>query len=253
MTYAYKEAQYRILGRTDLCPASPGFNMNDVKTDEYTVVPGSGWCQTAYGGEGTARRFSVTNTKQEAMDACSIDNKCVAFSWDHVSRQTVFYTTTGCTSDCSHTAWQSNRNLITKAGWCCGQTHWRYAQCHVKVSGGISLVQKEQTNPTSSPEAVVPEGEHSWGPRPGDGGGTRVAAAKASSSSRRLFGGHSDTRRRRSARRRECVAPTAREHSGSSVHFSTKDFGTCMPQPLRLTHSMHRVRGCCPTEYILCW
>ena len=96
---------------------------------------GHGWCVDSEGGEGTARKFLQDTLYSTASDICSLDDKCAGFAYAEDTQQAVVYTTTGCTSDCSNTAWTQNPTLITGAAWCCGQTRWMNAVCYRKKNG----------------------------------------------------------------------------------------------------------------------
>jgi len=98
----------------------------------YDNMPGSGWCQNARGHEGTARKITHVSNMHDAANQCTNDPSCVAFAYDQSSTNLVLYTSAGCTYGCSHTAWLNDRTQITKAGWCCGHTHWSNAVCKVK-------------------------------------------------------------------------------------------------------------------------
>ena len=98
-------------------------------------MDGHGWCVDAEGGEGTARKFLMGTSYSIASSICNSDDKCAGFAYANDTRAAVVYTTTGCTTGCTNTAWTQNPTLITAASWCCDQTLYTNAVCFRKRSG----------------------------------------------------------------------------------------------------------------------
>lgn len=97
-----------------------------VEQPGYRHVGGAGWCTDVAGAEGTARKFAIYQTLEQATSACDADQACVAVAFRSDGQSSALYTSTGCTADCSNTAWLKDQSLIV------GSSAVSPYTCHVK-------------------------------------------------------------------------------------------------------------------------
>jgi hypothetical protein len=90
---------------------------------------------TANGFSDTARyTMPYPTTLAKTKAACDADANCVAYVWGEARRVGMVYSSTSgkCKADCSNTSWQTDRSLITKAGWDGKRAIWKDCSCNVK-------------------------------------------------------------------------------------------------------------------------
>ena len=103
-------------------------------------MTGNGYCTDADNGDGYARMYHKRMSHEEARRICKNDNHCVAYTYsldymnDSNNVNTIIYSSSLCTNDCSNTQWQDNPFLIKQASNIHDHSNWRTAKCYRKKS-----------------------------------------------------------------------------------------------------------------------
>ena len=112
------------------------FNNTDIF--DYEELPGNGYCTDSNNADAVARIYYKLMPHERARNICSMDQKCVAYTYaldyvsDSGSNNVVMYSSGTCTNDCSNTNWQDNPALIKQASNVHDYANWRTAKCYRK-------------------------------------------------------------------------------------------------------------------------
>ena len=107
---------------------------------EFEEMTGNGYCTDSNNGDAYARMYHKRMSHEEARRICENDKNCVAYTYsldyknDSNNVNTIIYSSSLCTNDCSNTQWQDNPFLIKQASNIHDHANWRTAKCYRKKS-----------------------------------------------------------------------------------------------------------------------
>ena len=118
-------------------------NFSYIEPFEFEEMTGNGYCTDSNNSDGYARIYYKGMSHAEARKICESDNGCVAYTFSFEYQNgypnddnTIIYSSTLCTHDCSKTEWQDNPFLIKQASNIGNSAQWRTGKCYRKKSFG---------------------------------------------------------------------------------------------------------------------